>query len=52
MMEMAKYNLIIALSLAIYFAGLNQGVWKDKIITFSSEPYLLILLNVNLYVTA
>ena len=41
MMEMAKYDLIIALSLAIYFARLNQGVWKDKIITFSSEPYFI-----------
>lgn len=41
MMEMAKYDLIIALSLTIYFARLNQGVWKDKIITFSSEPYFI-----------
>ena len=41
MMEMAKYDLIIALSLAIYFARLNQGVWKDKIIAFSSEPYFI-----------
>lgn len=30
MMEMAKYDLIIALSLAIYFARLNQGCGKIK----------------------
>lgn len=28
----------VAVSLALYFASRNQGVWKDKLITFSSTP--------------
>ena len=31
----------VSLSLAIYFARLNQGVWKDKMITFSSNPHFI-----------
>lgn len=31
----------VALSLAIYFARLNKGVWNDKMITFSSKPHFI-----------
>ncbi len=28
----------VAISLALYFASRNKGIWKDKLITFSSVP--------------
>lgn len=31
----------VALSLAIYFARLNKGVWKDKMMTFSMDPHFI-----------
>lgn len=35
----------VAISLALYFASRNKGIWKDKLITFSSKPSFVDLSN-------
>ena len=41
--------LAVALSLAVYFAERNQGVWHNKFITFSSRPEFITLSGHNLF---
>ena len=37
----------VAISLGLYFASHNSGVWKDKLITFSSTPSFVDLTGAN-----
>ena len=41
--------ILIALSLAVYLAERNNGIWKNKFITFSSKPKFIELFGDTLY---
>ncbi len=47
--SMAGKPLAVALSLAIYFAEHNIGVWHNKFITFASKPSFITLKGKDLY---